>query len=65
VTKKRSNKKKRKVVAQVVVPPDAAEVHVAIVLPAPPATPPNLSWQTKGKRLAIRIKNLMVKEFTP
>ena len=41
-------KKRKKVVAQVVVPPDAAEVEVAVVLPAPPAEPPNLSWQTKG-----------------
>ena len=59
----KKGKKKRKVVAQVVVPPDAAEVEVAVVLPAPPAEPPNLSWQTQGKRLLIRIRNVVLKDF--
>ena len=56
-------KKRKKVVAQVIVPPDAAEVEVAVVLPAPPAEPPNLSWQTKGKRLLIRIKHVVLKDL--
>jgi len=55
--------KKKTVTAQIQVVEVPEELVMVVALPAPLAKPPVLTWQAKGKRLAIRIKRFVLKSL--
>jgi hypothetical protein len=54
-------KRPKTVAAQIQVVEVPKELVMVVALPAPLAQPPVLTWQAKGKRLAIRVKQFVLK----
>lgn len=57
--KKRKARKKHVKLPPVRVPVPAEEVHLAVILPEPVTGAPAVTWQAKGKRLLIKIRDFV------
>lgn len=60
MSKLKRKAKKKKMQAHVAVVEVPEELAVVVALPATLAKPPVVTWQVRGKRLAIRIKKFVL-----